>query len=194
MPNILPTAFYNRPPEIVARELLGKIIVRKLEHQIVRGRIVETEGYLARGDEAAHGFGGKTKRNASLYKDAGHAYVHGMRQYFLLDIVTEEIGVPSSVLIRAVEPLQGIEYMKALRGIDVVEHLASGPGKFCIAFEINKELDGIDITNSRAPLYIEGESDSDPSLRIEKSGRIGISRAKDFPLRFWIKGNPYVSR
>lgn len=189
----LARGFYNRNPDVVARDLLGKVFVRNIGNKKLKGVIVETEAYLAYGDEASHNFKGKNKRNQSLYKDAGHAYVHAMRQYFLLDLVTEGEDVPSSVLIRAVEPIQGIEYMKELRGVSKIEDIANGPSKFCIAFSINRDLDGTDTIHSNSPFYVE-EANVHETFVVETSGRIGISRAKDVPLRFWIKGSPFTSR
>jgi DNA-3-methyladenine glycosylase len=190
----LSRSFYERNPELVARDLLGKVFVRRVDNKILKGKIVETEAYLATGDEAAHNFKGKNKRNQSLYKAAGHAYVHSMRQYFLLDVVTENIDVPSSVLIRAVEPIEGIDYMKKIRGTEIIQDLANGPSKFCISFGIDKQLDGIDTTVPNAPFYICDSGSNIQDLEVAISGRIGISRAKDVPLRFWIKSSTYASR
>lgn len=191
--NILPKKFYARDPIVVAQDLLGKILVRTYKGTLLRGRIVETEAYLAEGDEAAHGFKGKKNRNQSLYLDAGHAYVHTMRQYALLDLVTEGADTPSSVLIRAVEPLQGIERMQELRGVGSRDELANGPGKLGIAFAITKELDGIDVTRTTSPLFVE-DTPRKEDATISTSGRVGVPRAKDAPLRFWITGNACVSR
>lgn len=190
----LPQSFYNRSSDLVAHDLLGKIFVRQIGTGFIKGKVVETEAYLASGDEASHNFKGKNERNQSLYKDAGHAYVHSMRQYFLLDLVTEDVDTPSSVLIRAIEPTEGIEHMKEFRGTDIVKNLANGPSKFCIAFGIDKEFDGVDVTNSKSPFYVTEPEILDIHIDIEISGRIGISRAKDAPLRFWVKGNQFISK
>ena len=189
----LPRRFYARSPEIVARELLGKLLVRKMGRDVLVGKIVETEAYLAAGDEAAHGFRGRSGRNQSLFKEAGLAYVHTMRQHALLDIVTEQESVPSSVLLRALEPVEGLERMKELRGTEILGNLASGPGKLCAALAITKEHDGIDVTKEDAAFFVaEGEQREEFDVAV--SGRIGISRSVDAPLRFWISGSDYVSR
>ncbi len=190
---VLTKKFYNRNPQLVAQELLGKLIVRKLNKTILVGKVVETEAYLSSGDSAAHNFKGQTNRNKSLYKNAGHLYVHSMRQWHLVDIVTEGVGVPSSVLIRAVEPLEGVEQMKKFRKTEDLLNLTSGPSKFCQAFSISKELDGVDITESDSELFLITNKNIS-SKEISTSGRVGISRAKDMPLRFWITDNPYISR
>lgn len=194
MINPLPRSFYDRDPNLVAQDLLGKVLVRNINKKILKGVIVEVEAYLSLGDEAAHGFKGKNQRNQSLYKEAGHAYVHSMRHHFLLDLVTEGVNVPSSVLIRAVQPIDGISVMKKSRGTDVVENLANGPGKFCVAFNIDKTLDGIDMTTPLSSLYVTESENLEKNIRIATSKRIGISRSQDMLLRFWIKENPFVSR
>ena len=168
--NALKRSFFNRSPVEVAPELLGKLLVRKLDGQVLVGRIVEVEAYLSHGDEAAHGFKGLRPHTASLYKEAGHAYVHGVRQYFLLDVVTEGEGTPSSVLIRAVEPVQGIEVP------------ADGPGKIGKAFTITRALDGVDMTSAYSELFI---ADGHDTREVRVSPRVGISKSKDMPLRFY---------
>lgn len=183
---ILPRSFYNRSPSEVAQELLGKYLVRKIENEdLLVGRIVETEAYLPFNDSAAHNFKGETSRNKSLWKDAGYAYVHSMRQYCLLDVTTEGIGMPGSVLIRATEPIGGME---------IKENITNGPGKMCRAFQIAKEFDGLDMTISENNLFISKKEENLSSDQIGRSSRIGISTAKEAPLRFWIQGNPHVSK
>ena len=191
--NILNQEFYDKNPEIVAKALLGKYIVRKLGTVLLVGKIVETEAYLSLDDQAAHGFTGKSNRNKSLYKTAGHAYVHSMRQWFLLDIVTEKEDTPSSVLIRGIEPVEGIETMKKLRKTENLNNLTNGPSKFCQAFNINKDLDGIDVTSPASLVFISDSPTHIPDNEISVSHRIGISKSVDMPLRFWIKDNSFVS-
>ena len=168
--NALKRSFFNRSPVEVAPELLGKLLVRKINGKVLVGRIVEVEAYLSQDDEAAHGFKGLRPHTASLYKEAGHAYVHGMRQYFLLDVVTEGMGTPSAVLIRAVEPVQGIEIP------------TNGPGKIGIAFNITRALDGVDMTDRESELFIAEGHDM---REVHVSPRVGISKSKDMPLRFY---------
>ncbi len=171
---IIPRDFYDRSPVVVAQELLGKFLVRKINNTFIVGMISETEAYLPAGDSAAHSSKGKTKRTESLYKEGGHAYVHSMRQYNLLDIVTEAPDKPGSVLIRGVLPIEGIVGIKT-----------DGPGKVGIAFRITRALDGIDMTNPNSELFVAyGEGKSTHS--IVTTSRIGISKAKDMPLRFHI--------
>lgn len=184
----LPKSFFNRDPATVARELLGKILVHTIDGHILSGRIIETEAYLASLDEAAHSFKGKRKGNHSLYLDAGHAYVHTMRHHTLLDVVTEGVDVPSAVLIRALEPLEGTETMQKFRNTASLKNLTEGPGNLCRALGITKMLDGIDMTSPHSPLSIE-ESAAEAPLLIEASPRIGISKGKEALLRFRRQGN-----
>jgi DNA-3-methyladenine glycosylase len=169
------------------------LLVRDLNGEILSGIIVETEAYLAEGDEAAHGFNGQTKRNASLYKKGGHAYVHTMRQYVLLDVVTGNKGTSGSVLIRALEPVTGIEKMMHLRHEDRLSKLTNGPGKVGAALHITRTLDGIDMTKRKSGLYI-AERKNGPVHPIAVSPRIGISKAMEMPLRFYHAENPHVSK
>jgi DNA-3-methyladenine glycosylase len=185
---ILRRAFYNRNSKEIAVALLGKFVVRKLKGEVLVGMIVETEAYLSDSDEASHNFKGCNKRNQSLYKICGHAYVHSMRQWHLIDVVTEGENIPGSVLIRAVEP------MRKHRHTDLIKNLTSGPSKFCQAFTINNELDGIDLTLPESPLFIADNPITVTEDSIEVSARIGISKATELLLRFSIKGNPYVSK
>jgi len=170
---VLSQGFYDREPITVAKELLGKFLVRKMGNSFLVGKITETEAYLSSGDSAAHNFKGQTKRNASLYKSGGHAYVHSMRQYCLLDAVTEDSGKPGSVLIRSIEPIEGLA------------GLINGPGKVCRELNITRTLDGIDMTNPDNELFISQGKDGG-TYDITASSRVGISTAKDMPLRFQI--------
>ena len=192
-PLIIQLEFYDRNPVEVAKDLLGKFLVRKSGNEYLVGMIVETEAYLSQDDSAAHNFKGKTKRNESLYKESGHAYVHSMRQYNLIDIVTEGSEKPSSVLIRAVEPVLGMKTMQKLRNVEDVVSLTNGPGKLCIAFDITRALDGAKVTSPESGLFITQNINS-LSFEIQTSARIGISSAKDMPLRFSIVDNVYVSK
>jgi len=181
--NILPQNFYNRNPVTVAQELLGMYLVRKIGSEYLVGKIIETEAYLPKGDKAAHNFTGKTKRNASLYKTAGHVYIHAMRQYNLLDIVTEGQSRPGSVLIRALEPVEGVKIMKKFRNESRIENLTNGPGKVCQAFKVNRDLDGMDITKVTSNLFIIKNTEI-TTKPVTITERVGIVSEKNLPLRF----------
>ncbi len=184
MNKILPQDFYFNETVWVAKNLLGKILVRKYRGKIRAGRIVETEAYLGGDDPACHSFGyRKSLRNQSMFLAGGHSYVYfiyGM--YFCFNVVTKSEKYPEAVLIRAVEPLAGIK------------SATNGPGKLCIAMNIDKKLDGLPLNNG--PLFI-AESEEKIKSKMGSSARIGISHknaAKDWPLRFYITDNPYVSK
>lgn len=189
---ILPKTFYALEPEKVAECLIGKYLVRKIDSSYLVGKIVEVEAYLSSNDPAAHNYKGKTARNKSLFSDAGKAYVHSLRQYNLIDVVTEGEELPGSVLIRAVEPIEGIELMANFGGTDLVEKLANGPGKLCRSFDIKRIHDGLDLTLSSSPIFI-CSSNLASDLEIMRSARIGISKATDLQLRFFLKESPFIS-
>jgi len=175
---LLPRSFYARPTVEVARDLLGKVI----RHGRARARIVETEAYLGVGDAAAHSARGLTPRTRVIFGPPGHAYVYliyGM--HYCLNIVAEPEGVAGCVLIRAVEPL----------GVDPAALSSSGPGKLTRALGITLEHYGADLT--RGPITLH-ESAEPERFEIGISPRIGISQAAELPLRFFIRGNGFVSR
>lgn len=193
--SILKKSFYNRDTTVVSQELLGKIIVRVIDNNtILKARIVETEAYLGIHDMASHAYGGKRIRNAPLFGPVGHAYVYfiyGM--YYCVNFVGRAPGVPAGgTLIRAVEPIEGIEYMQAKRHTHNLHALTSGPGKLTRALSITRDLNGIDVTK-KGQLYLL-DAPAVPADQIVARGRIGVSKAADEPLRFYIKGNPFVSK
>lgn len=189
--NVLKASFYDRNPMVVAKELLGKILVRKINWEFLSGIIVETEAYLAAGDTAAHSSRGKTKATQSLYKPAGHLYIHAMHQQSLMDIVTDGEDVPCSVLIRALEPISGIETMKKNRNSESLENLTNWPGKLCKALQIDRNLDGLNICSLDSEVYV---LDTQISDEINESIRIWITTNKEPLLRYYIANNKFVSR
>ena len=187
--SVLKREFYARPAVEVARDCLGKILV----HGKTAGRIVETEAYLGVDDRAAHAWRGVTDRTRVLFGPPGHVYVYfiyGM--YECLNFTAEEEGKAGSVLIRAVEPLVGIDAMRRRRpAAKRVEDLGSGPGKLTLALGITRKQNGVDIT--RGPLHVR-RLDEKQAFEIEVTPRIGITHCADWPLRFLIAGNRFVSR
>jgi DNA-3-methyladenine glycosylase len=187
--SIVPRDFYARPAMEVARDCLGKILV----HGRTAGRIVETEAYLGVNDRAAHAWRGITNRTRILFGPPGHAYVYfiyGM--YECLNFVAEEEGKAGCVLIRALEPLAGIPIMQRRRPTaHRLEALASGPGKLTLALAITRKQNGADLT--RGPLLVRVLRD-EPAFEIKVTPRVGITHCVDWPLRFLIKGNHFVSR
>jgi DNA-3-methyladenine glycosylase len=190
---ILPAAFYHRDPVLVAQELLGKILVRELQGNILAARIVETEAYLAANDPASHAFSGRTTRNAAMFGPPGRAYVYLIYgRHYCVNAVTEGEGVPSAVLIRALEPLLGMAHMAARRGTGRLTALANGPGKLCQAFGIDRRLDHWDLTQGTR-LWCAMPA-SPLQLAVTVTPRIGITVASDLLLRFCIAASPYAGR
>jgi len=187
---ILSRSFYQRHPSIVARQLLGKVLVRRVDGRILSGRIVEVEAYSS-DDPASHAFRGRTKSNRALYGEPGHAYVYftyGM--HFCLNVVARRGQPAGGVLIRALEPLEGIDLMKKRRRTEIVRNLTRGPGNITRALGIDKRLYGADLTRRGALYIVDAGSPRVPALR---TSRIGVHAGKEKLWRFIIKRNPYVS-
>jgi DNA-3-methyladenine glycosylase len=194
----LPRAFYTRPNVLtVARDLLGKLLVVPDEDgRRVSGMIVEVEAYRGPEDRASHAFGGRrTKRTETMYGEGGVAYVYfvyGM--YYQFNVVSNIKDTPHAILVRALAPVEGIELMRERRHRHPDHNLTNGPGKLCIAMNIDRALDGADLLGDR--VWLE-EYQAVPARRIAKGPRIGIDYAQEWidkPWRFWIRDNSYVSR
>jgi DNA-3-methyladenine glycosylase len=190
--DVLAPSFYHRDPVTVARELLGKLLVRHLEGDLMTGRVVETEAYLAADDSANHAFRGRTGRNAVMFGPSGHAYVYAIHRYHCLNVVTEGEGVPSAVLIRAVEPLLGIDCMQRQRPTGHLTTLTSGPGRLCQAFAIDRTLNGWDVTQAQRLWFVAPTCNASTAITV--TARIGVTSARQLPLRFCLGGSPFVSR
>jgi DNA-3-methyladenine glycosylase len=175
----------------LARYLIGKTLVHDLRGRRTSGRIVETEAYPV-GDPAGHAFRGKTRRNAALYLARGHAYVYfvyGM--YYCLNVSSERAGVGAGVLVRALEPVEGIELMEERRGTSSLCELARGPGRLAVAMAIDLRYDGVDLCTD-ASLWL-GESDSEHRVVVAATTRVGLSRARGRLWRFYERGSRFVS-
>lgn len=196
----LPHSFYSRSAPYVAKDLLGKILVRRIGQTTLSGKIVEVEAYLGKKDPASHAYRGKTRRNEVMFGEGGHLYVYftyGM--HFCANVVTGKKDLGEAVLIRAIEPLDGIDLMKRNRGFTDVRHfqgvrylytLTNGPAKLCEALGIKREDNGTDLHGDKIFLT-EGKS---PKSIIGTSTRIGITRGKEKKWRFFLKGNEWVSK
>jgi DNA-3-methyladenine glycosylase len=199
----LSRSFYLRPTLQVAQELLGKYFIRRSSKNLLIGKIVEVEAYRSN-DPASHSFRGKTNRNSVMFCDGGHLYVYftyGM--HFCANIVTGKEGIGEAVLIRAVEPLVGIEVMKRNRygsnksiNLQSLNHkillnLSNGPAKFCQAFGIARQENGLDLLDGEISIT---DGKPIPSKLIKRSSRIGIQQGIKKNWRFFIAGNPWVSR
>lgn len=194
----LTASFFNRKTTLVAQELLGKALIYKHNNQIVSGIIVETEAYVGPSDLASHASKGKTSRNEVMFNSAGLWYIYLIYGFYhCLNIVTEGKNYPAAVLIRAVEPISGIEIMKKRRHSENLKNLTTGPGKLCQAFGIDKKLNQISAINKKSPLFIGDIGIKVAKNNIIKTKRIGVDYAgkwKDKPLRFYIKDNLFISK
>jgi DNA-3-methyladenine glycosylase len=189
--------FFARDTVVVARQLLGKHLVRVLGGTRLVGRIVEVEAYVGEEDEACHASCGPTQRNASMYGPPGCAYVYfiyGM--YHCFNVVSGHEGFPAAVLVRALRPLEGLEEMRFRREGRSDAELTNGPAKLCQALAIDRQLDGVDLCAAQAPLFIESGAQVPEDL-IASTPRINVrgdEKALNVPWRFYVRGSRYLSR
>jgi DNA-3-methyladenine glycosylase len=175
----------------LARNLLGAIVVRETAEGLMAGRIVETEAYLP-GDPASHAWKKRTRRNAAMFLAHGHAYVYlAYGTSFMLNVSSEAEGIGAGVLVRALHPLSGLAQMQANRPASRLRDLTRGPGRLAAALAVDRTLDGIDLCLGTGPLWLG--TDRHRPARIGASVRIGITRAADEVLRFYVAGDPNVS-
>jgi DNA-3-methyladenine glycosylase len=188
--NALSQDFFARGTEKVARGLLGAVLVRRVGDTVLTGRIVETEAYLSENDAASHSFRGRTRRNEAMFGEAGTLYVYRIYGiHHCVNIVTEDAGRGAAVLLRALEPLAGIEWMQKQRGASVIQALCSGPGKLAQALAFSPLENGASLLQ---PALFLLPAATPPEVGV--SARVGISKAADLPLRFFVAGNRFVSR
>ena len=189
----LPVAFFRRSAETVAADLLGAVVLSTAAGEMTAGRIVETEAYLGYDDPASHGYlHRRNARNEALFGPPGTWYVYlSYGMHWCANLVCQQPGLASAVLLRALEPVSGLDVMRERRGRVADRDLCSGPGKLCQALGITRELDGRKMADSCVvvrPVRLRG------TLRIVASPRIGITKAADWPLRFHLAGSPWISR
>lgn len=194
----LSRGFYEPSAKLVAPALLGHWLIRNTPHGPCGGAIVETEAYLV-GDPACHGAPGPTARNRVMFGDPGHGYVYLIYgYYFCMNVVCQPQGVAEAVLIRAVEVDLGEEFMRQRRTVDATRDLTNGPGKLCLAMDINRSLDGVDLCDAGSPLFIARNS-AVAKFRKQRgpeviATRVGLTKAADLPLRFYLEGSVFVSK
>ena len=190
----LSRSFYEQPTIDVAKQLLGKFLIHRHTDATLVGRIVETEAYLGPQDLACHAAKGRTRRTEVMFGAAGHAYVYFIYGFYnMLNLVTEAEDYPAAVLIRAVQPIRGLELMKQQRKSDRLHNLASGPGKLCQAFAIDRSHNGADVCGKT--LYLEDRGE--PTPKFDATPRIGVDYAgawRDKPLRFVVRDSKFVSK
>ena len=194
----LTSKFYNRNTQQIAKDLLGKILVRRFTNKLLAGKIVETEAYLFRSDKASHSFKGKSHRNKTMFNSSGFLYVYQIYGiHFCCNVVTGDEDEGSAILIRAIEPIENIETMGLNRfGSVPITHrnlvnLTNGPAKLCQALSIDLSDNGINLLGNK--IYIL-DSPMISKNNIIQTTRIGITKSKELPLRFYIKNNPFVSK
>lgn len=183
-------SFYSRYTPDVARDLVGATLVRRVEGKVLTGRVVEVEAYRGADDPASHAYRGLTKRTWVMFGEAGHAYVYfTMGMHYCLNITTEEEGEPGAVLIRAIEPIEGIEEMLLRRGVQDVTRVARGPGNLTRALGIDLRLNGEDLVTSRELYLLRGRREEE----IGVSTRIGVSSGREMMWRLYVEASPFVS-
>lgn len=189
----VPPGYFEAPTLTVAKRLLGTRLIRKIQGQWLEGRIVEVEAYHQEGDAASHSYCGKTQRNAVMFGPKGHVYVYlSYGVHYCMNVVTEAPGIGAAVLIRAIQPLSGLKAIRQFRPKAKTDRdLANGPGKVCQAFAVGMAENGAGLGS---PDLFLAEGPILDSETIGTSSRVGISKAVELPWRFFLAGNPFVSK
>lgn len=188
---LLPREFYERDPEAVARELLGKRLLRRIGGEVLAGIIVETEAYYGRDDPASRAYHGMKTYNRLMWSEPGRTFIYNVHNNWLLNLVAHELGGVGAVLIRAIEPTEGIEIMRRNRGVENILKLTSGPGRLTKSLMIDKSLNGVSVTSEESEIHI---LDYHMEFELRSSHRIGVRRDLDRDLRFYISKNRFLSR
>lgn len=191
MSRVLTESFYSGDTAEVARALLGKILVRRLGDECLEGVIVETEAYYGLDDPASRAFHGRKEYNAVMFGEPGRLFVYNVHRYWMLNFVAHEPGGVGGILIRAVEPTKAIETMRVNRPVKDIRQLTSGPGKLTLALAVDKSLNGCPVTDEPCPVHVR---ESEIDVEVTTSHRIGVTKDLPEKLRFYIKGNRFVSR
>ena len=190
-PRVLTKRFYARDTADVARDLLGKKLVRRLGIGSLEGLIVETEAYYGVDDPASRAYRGRKRYNAVMFGEPGRLFVYNVHRYWMLNFVAHEPGKVGAVLIRAIEPTLGIEAMRASRLVNEDTDLTTGPGKLTMALNVDRSLNGLPVTDETHPVHV---LDNHLDFEVGRSNRIGVTKDLSEKLRFYMKGNRFVSR
>ena len=182
--------FYNRGTEDVAKDLLGKILVRRLGDELLGGIIVETEAYFGADDPASRAFHGKKRYNSVMFEEPGHLFIYNVHKYWMLNFIAHDNGV-GGILIRAIEPTMGLETMKENRPVKRIRDLTSGPGKLTLALDLNRSLNGQATTAESCTIYVQ---DNEYEFEMGTSHRIGVTKDLSEHYRFYVKNNRVVSK
>jgi len=190
MMSVLDNEFYTRGTEAVARDLLGKILIRRLDDELLGGIIVETEAYFGADDPASRAFHGKKRYNSVMFGEPGHLFIYNVHKYWMLNFIAHVNGV-GGILIRAIEPMMGLDIMRKNRPVKRDRDLTSGPGKLTIALDVDRSLNGQATTTDSCEIHV---LDNTYDYEMGTSHRIGVT--KDLPghYRFYVKNNRFVSK
>lgn len=188
--NALPQSFYKRRTDTVARELLGKVLVRRLGDELLGGIIVETEAYFGGDDPASRAFNGLKEYNRVMFEKPGRVFIYNVHKYWMLNIIAHDDGV-GGILIRAIEPTMGLEAMLRNRPVKNLRNLINGPGKLTLALDVDKSLNGVNVTDESSPVYV---LNNEYECEVCTSYRIGVARDLPEQYRYYVKGNRFVSR
>lgn len=190
-PRALTKRFYARDTTEVARDLLGKTLVRRLGGESLEGLIVETEAYYGVDDPASRAHRGRKRYNAVMFEEPGRLFIYNVHRYWMLNFVAHEPGKVGAVLIRALEPVKGVEAMMMNRPVKDVRELTSGPGKLALALEVDKSLNGRSATGLNCPVHV---LENTYVFEVRESHRVGVKADLPEKLRFYVNGNRFVSR
>ena len=188
--SVLLKKFYQRDTETVAKDLLGKILVRRLGDELLGGIIVETEAYFGAEDPASHAFHGKKRYNSVMFGEPGHLFIYNVHKYWMLNFIAHENGV-GGILVRAIEPTMGLETMKENRPVKRDRDLTSGPGKLTLALDVDRSMNGQSTTDDSCEIHV---LDNKYELEMGTSHRIGVTQDLSEHFRFYVKGNKFVSK
>ena len=188
---VLRRGFYERDPALVARELLGKLLVLESQGSFLGGVIVETEAYYGLEDPASRAYRGMKDYNRLMWGEPGRVFIYNVHRYWMLNIVAHEAGGVGAVLIRALEPTHGVDVMMTNRPVMDARELTNGPGKLTVALDVDRKLMGMDVTRPDSEIRV---FDHEIDFEVGTSNRIGVSLDLDEELRFYVMGNGYVSR
>ena len=189
--SVLPVEFYERSPEDVALDLLGKKLIRVLDGERLGGAVVETEAYHGLADPASRAFHGRKNYNSPMWNPPGRLFIYNVHKYWMLNVVAHRVGEVGGVLFRAIEPTYGLKTMRKLRSVGDDRDLTNGPGKLTTALGMTHELNGFPVTDPNSPVHI---FDAPCVADYCTSHRIGVTRDLPEELRFYIPGNRFVSK
>ena len=188
--SVLGKGFYTRDTEGVAKDLLGKVLVRRLGDELLGGIIVETEAYFGADDPASRAFHGEKRYNQVMFAEPGHLFIYNVHQYWMLNFIAHDNGV-GGILVRAIEPTMGVDTMQENRPVKRLTDLTSGPGKLTLALDVDKSMNGLPVTDESCQIHV---LENDLDYEMATSHRIGVT--KDLPehYRFYVKDNKFVSK